>query len=212
MRPAAPSRHIALLVFSGILPSALSGQVSTRDAIHVSRNDIQALMAAEAEKGYNLLVTTNATRMSSAVILSLARTAQAERPDGPPLLLHHADWYAAYQAVTGLADDEIPMFMQLQLDYGQDQILDYRTEATSYEVKKGRPSEFVVRVTAQWPDGPDVADRYTFTDTVPDPDMRVVNEQLVSYYLHDFGDMIVQDAIQGIAHTRRARDAVQTDR
>jgi hypothetical protein len=89
--------------------------------------------------------------------------------------------------------------VQLQLDYGQDQIIDYRAEATSHEVKKGRPSQFVVGVTAQWPDGPDVADRYMFTDTGPDPDMRVVNEHLVQYYLHDFGDMIVQDDIHGIA-------------
>ena len=199
MRWAIPSRVLVPLLLCGALPCALSGQVSTRDAVHVSRNDIRALMAAEAAKGYNLLVTTTATRMTTAVILSLARAARAERPEGPPLLLHHDDWYAAYQSVTGLADDEIPTFVQLQLDYGQDQIVDYRTEATSHEVKKGEPSLFVVRVTAQWPEGPDVADRYSFTDTVPDPNMRVVNEQVVSYYLHDFGDMIVQDDIRGIA-------------
>lgn len=199
MRLAAPSRYVAPLLHCGALPLALSGQVPVHDAIRVPRTEIQALMAAEAEKGYNLLVTTTATRMSTAVILSLARAAHAERPDGPPLLLHHEDWYAAYQAVTGLAAEDIPTFVQLQLDFGQDQIIDYRAEATSHEVKKGRPSLFVVRVTAQWPDGPNVADRYMFTDTVPNPDMRVVNEQLVSYYLHDFGDMIVQDAIQGIA-------------
>jgi hypothetical protein len=178
---------------------AISAQGQDFNAVRVPLEDIQAVMQTEAEKGYNLRVVTNAGRLTSAVLLTLAGKAAAERPSGPPLLLHHEDWYAAYQNVTGLSDQQIPEFISLQLEYRQDQIVDYSAKATILEVKKGPTPKFVVHVTAQWPDGPDVPKKYSFTDTLPNPNMKVVNERVVTYYLLDFGDMIVQDEIQGIA-------------
>jgi len=190
-----PSSHVIIAI--GLL--ALPARSQDPSPMRVPVEEIRAIMQSEAEKGYNLRVVTNAGRLSSAVLLTLARTAAAERPGGPPLLLHHEDWYAAYQHVTGLADAQIPEFMELQLEYRQDQIADYSVEATALDMKKGPSPDFVVRVTAQWPDGPNVPQEYSFTDTLPNPNMKVVNERVITYYLLEFGDMIVQDDIHGIS-------------
>lgn len=189
---------VLLVAISRPDASGLSAQDAEANVVRVPRDQIRALMEAEAAKGYNIQVVTNASRFNSAILLGVARTALQERPQGPPLLLHHEDWYAAYQHVTGLPTEQIPEFIRLQLEYGQDQMVDYSAAATSFEVKSGDTPKLVVRVTAQWPDGPDVPQEYSFVDTMPDPDMKVVNERLISYYLLDFGDMIVQDEIRGI--------------
>ena len=190
---------LLLCVIYAIGEHALSAQQADSNPVRAPLEEIRAAMQSEAQKGYNLQVVTTAGRLTSAVLLTLARAASAERPNGPPLLLHHADWYAAYQEVTGLPDEGIPEFIRLQLEYHQDQIVDYRPAATALEVKKGKSPEFVVRVRAEWPDGPDVPEKYSFTDTLPNPSMKVVNERVITYYLLDFGDMIVQDEIKGIA-------------
>ena len=190
---------LATCLVLGTSGYAFSPQGEDSNPVRVPLEEIRAVMQSEAEKGYNFQVVTNAGRLTSAVLLTLARSARAERPSGPPLLLHHEDWYAAYQDVTGLPDAQIPEFIRLQLEYRQDQIVDYSAKATALEVKKGPTPTFVVHVTAQWPDGPDVPEKYSFTDTLPNPNMKVVNERVVTYYLLDFGDMIVQDDIHGIA-------------
>ena len=189
---------VPVLVFAtSAHPLLAQGQGS--DPVRVPLLEIRAAMQSEAEKGYNLRVVTNAGRLTSAVILTLARSAQEKRPNGPPLLLHHEDWYTAFRDVTGLPDAQISEFIRLQLEYKQDQVADYSAKATKFEMKKGPTPKFVVHVTAQWPDGPDMPNKYSFTDTLPNPNMKVVNERVVTYYLLDFGDMIVQDDIHGIA-------------
>ena len=75
----------------------------------------------------------------------------------------------------------------------------FSRQTTTVEVKKGPTPTFVARVTARWPDGPDVPEQYSFTDTLANPNMRVVNRRVITYYLLDFGDMIVQDDIRGIS-------------
>jgi len=144
-----------------------------------------------------LRVVTNASRLSTAVLLAVSRPARGAK-DGRRLLLHHEDWFGAYQAVTGLPEDSIPRFIALQRAHGQDQIIDHDPATVRYEVREGRTPEMVIRVAATWPDSEDAPERYTFVDTIADPKMRVINERLITYYLLDFGDMIVQDAISGI--------------
>lgn len=190
--------RVALTALLGVIPTSLVAQGTEPVLVRVAGDDIFAAMQIEAAKGYNLRVVTNAGRLSTAVLLSLSRAARETHPTGRRLLLHHEDWYRAYQGVTGLPDDSIPEFIALQRAYHQDQIIEYDPATVTYEVKQGRTPETVIRVTAAWPDGADIPDRYTFVDTLADPDMRVINERLIDYHLLDFGDMIVQDAIDGI--------------
>jgi hypothetical protein len=188
-----------LLLVSIALSAALQAQDSTDGPVRVEREVVTAAMRVEAERGYNLLATTNSTRFSTSVILSVVRAAMAEAPEGPPLLIHHSDWYAAYSEVTGLPPEEIPEFVALANEYGQDRVVDYHFAEGRVDVVQGFDPELVVRVWVSWPEASGKADKYTFVDTMTSPNIRVTNRQQVAYWLLDFGDMIVQDKIKGIS-------------
>lgn len=164
----------------------------------VSREVIQAAMAEQAALGYNLLASTNSTRFETAVLLAIVRSAEADDPVGPPLLLHHADWYEAYRSATGLEPEEVPEYIALAHEYGQNRIIDFHRLRTGIEVKEGLEPDRVVRVKVGWPEEPGAPDRYTFTDTTTSPNLRITNRQRVSYWLLDYGDVIVQDEIEGV--------------
>lgn len=190
---------LILLVVAIPVPAALQAQVGADGAVRVGREQVLSAMRAEAEQGYNLLATTNSTRFSTSVILAVVRAAMADAPEGPPLLIHHSDWYEAYSEVTGLPPDEIPEFVALANEYGQDRVVDYRLANSRVEVVEGFEPELIVRVRVSWPEAPGKADKYTFVDTLTNPHIRVTNRQQVAYWLLDFGDMIVQDEIKGIS-------------
>jgi len=190
---------LILLVVAIPVPAALQAQVGTDGAVRVGREQVLSAMRAEAEQGYNLLATTNSTRFSTSVILAVVRAAMADAPEGPPLLIHHSDWYEAYSEVTGLTPDEIPEFVALANEYGQDRVVDYRLADSRVDVVEGFEPELIVRVRVSWPEAPGKADKYTFVDTLTSPHIRVTNRQQVAYWLLDFGDMIVQDEIKGVS-------------
>jgi len=190
---------LILLVVAIAVPAALQAQVGADGAVRVGREQVLSAMRAEAEQGYNLLATTNSTRFSTSVILAVVRAAMADAPEGPPLLIHHSDWYEAYSEVTGLPPDEIPEFVALANEYGQDRVVDYRLANKRVDVVEGFEPELIVRVRVSWPEAPGKADKYTFVDTLTNPHIRVTNRQQVAYWLLDFGDMIVQDEIKGVS-------------
>ena len=190
---------LRLLLVAALVPAGLRAQAGPDEANRVDREAVVNAMRAQAEQGYNLLATTNSTRFSTAVILAIVRAAMADAPDGPPLLIHHSDWYAAYAEVTGLPPDEIPEFVALANEYGQDRIVDYRLADSRARVVEGFDPELIVRVRVSWPEAPDKADNYTFVDTLTSPNLRVTNTQQIANWLLDFGDMIVQDEIEGIS-------------
>ncbi|UCG76084.1 MAG: hypothetical protein JSV95_01885 [Gemmatimonadota bacterium] len=189
---------LALATPLGAAPLPPLAQVAD-SAVRVSRDAVRGAMQAEADRGYNLLATTNSTRFSTSVILAIVREAIAARPQGPSILIHHTDWYGAYREVTGLPPERVPEFVALANEYGQDRIIDYSLADSAVEVVEGFDPELVVRVRVGWPEGTGKEDKYTFVDTLTSPHIRVTNRQRISYWLLDFGDMIVQDRIEGIS-------------
>lgn len=164
----------------------------------VSRERIEAAMAKQAALGYNLLASTNSTRFETGVLLDIVRSAPPEEAEGPPLLLHHADWYEAYRSVMGLEPQDVPEFIALAHEFGQDRIIDFHPARTRIEIKEGFEPDRVVRVQVGWPEEAGTPDRYTFTDTTTSPNLRITNRQRISYWLLDYGNFIVQDQIEGV--------------
>jgi len=119
-------------------------------------------------------------------------------PEGPPLLIHHDDWYQAYSEVTGLPDSLIPDFIALQRQYAQDQYIEYRESKNRITVKKGSAPTQVVSVLIGWPDGPDAPSEYTYVDSASSPHMEANNKRIERYRLLVFPDMVVQDQVEGI--------------
>jgi hypothetical protein len=172
--------------------------IAVEDGRRVSREMIEAAMAEQAALGYNLLASTNSTRFETAVLLAIVRSATAEGAEGPPLLLHHVDWYEAYRSVMGLEQQDVPEYIALAHEFGQDRIIDFHPVRTKIEIKEGFEPERVLRVKVGWPDDPEAPDRYTFTDTTTSPNLRITNRQRISYWLLDYGNFIVQDEIEGV--------------
>lgn len=156
-------------------------------------------MEKEASEGYNLLASTNSTRFETSVILSLVRDALEGPTEETTLLLDHRDWYEAYRQVTGLEPGEVPPFIALANEYGQDRILDFDPARNQIERKEGIfEPELVVHVSVGWPEEPGVADRYTFVDSTTSPNLRITNRRRIRYWLVDLGHVVLQDEIEGV--------------
>jgi hypothetical protein len=155
-------------------------------------------MTYQAGLGYHMGISANSPRLTTGVLLALVRAARDSSPEGPPLMIHHDDWYAAYQTATGLADDAIPDFIALQQEFGQDQYVDYRAAQNRVEVTRGEKPDLVVTVLVGWHEGPDAVDEYRYVDSASSPAMLAVNKRIIRYRLLAFPDMTVQDGVEGI--------------
>lgn len=110
----------------GLGATALTAQEFPEVTRRVAKAQVIAAMQLEAAQGYHLGISANSPRLTTSVIRTLVDDFHTRAPEGPPLFIHHHDWYAAYQEVTGLPDSLIPDFIALQRQYHQDQYLEYR--------------------------------------------------------------------------------------
>lgn len=188
------------LALAAVAPGEAAAQATRPDPPEqVSRDAIAAAMQREADEGYNLLASTNSTRFETSIILRLVQEALRSPAGTTTLLLSHGDWYEAYRQVTGLAPADVPEFIGLAYEYGQDRLLDFDPARTQIERKKGLfEPKLVVHVSVGWPEEPGREDRYTFVDTTTSPNLRVTNRRRISYWLVDLGRIVLQDKIEGV--------------
>ncbi len=183
---------------SGFAVASLPAQEFPDVTQRVTRPQLAAAMQLEAAQGYHLGISANSPRLTTSVILALVQDARSRVADGPPLLIHHEDWYQAYRQVTGLPDSLVPDFIALQREYRQDQYIDYRDRTNRIIVKKGPAPDLVLQVLVGWPDGPDVPAEYTFVDSASSPAMLATNKRIVRYRLLAYPNMTVQDEVEGL--------------
>jgi len=200
-KPIATNRLLRLM-FSGMAlgftTTSLSAQEFPDVTQRVALAQVVAAMQIEADLGYHLGISANSPRLTTSVIQTLVDDFRNRAPEGPPLFIHHDDWYAAYREVTGLPDSLIPDFIALQRRYGQDQYIEYREGKNRITVKKGTPPNQVVSVLIGWPDGPDAPSEYTYVDSASSPHMQATNQRIERYRLLVYPDMVVQDQVEGI--------------
>ena len=67
----------------------------------VSRQALVEAMKIEKAKKYNILATSNGARLSSAVILDVARRAADLDRERKPILIDHRDYFEAYSRSPG---------------------------------------------------------------------------------------------------------------
>jgi hypothetical protein len=158
---------------------------------NVSREEI--LNAMKACDGYDLSATTNGARFQAEVLLRLARLA----PDGPPLVLGHAEWFSAYLERTGLTADKAPLFMRLAHQHGQDLQIDYRADRVVESVEGPRPA-FAANVTVWWPEKRGRPTSYSYEDLLATPHLEVTNERMIAYRLLEVEGMVVYGEVEGL--------------
>ncbi len=101
----------------------------------MSQQDL--LEAMRQHKCYDPTATTNGARFQAEALLSLARKARAHDPEGLPLFVEPEDWFQAFLKVTGLTDQEAPIYALLAYQHGQRMEIDYRTDRVHPEGEKG---------------------------------------------------------------------------
>ena len=162
----------------------------------MSQQDL--LEAMRQHKCYDPTATTNGARFQAEALLSLARKARAHDPEGLPLFVEPEDWFQAFLKVTGLTDQEAPIYALLAYQHGQRMEIDYRTDRVIRKVKKGPWPELAVNVMIWWPKTKGGPTKYSYQDTLSTPHLKVTNKRMITYRLLDFGDMVVYDKIKGL--------------
>jgi hypothetical protein len=187
---------IALLPREAVLAEPSAAQVLSIRT--VPRLDLQRAMQRQRDEGYDLTKTANGVRLQVGVVLELVRAAEATDPGRSPLRINHEDYYEAFLDVADLEPGEAPVFIRVAHEYGEDQVIDYRKERVVARVERGEQPIRAINVKAGWPDRPGAPEGYSYEDTESDPRLRVTHDQVNTYRILDFGDMVVYDDIQGI--------------
>jgi hypothetical protein len=156
----------------------------------------EILSAMSASQGYNITATTNGPRFQAEVLMRLARQAKTDHPDGPELLIGHAEWFHAFLERAGLSKDKAPIFARLAFEHRQDLQIDYRADRV-VDVSSDRP-DFAASIRMWWPDGPGSPDSYSYADLFSTPNLKVTNQRVVVYRLLDLGGMVVYGRIEGL--------------
>jgi hypothetical protein len=156
------------------------------------------LDAFAQRRGYDLLATANGGRLQAEVLLHLARAAQQTRPDGPPLLIGHDEWFRALTQVAGVPAERAPIYTRLAWQNKQDVLVEYRPSRVIREVEKSPAPRLAVDVTISWPAAPGAPDEYSYEDTQSTPHLRVTNKRVITYHLLDYGDLIAFDGMEGL--------------
>jgi hypothetical protein len=158
----------------------------------------EELVAAMKEsRGYEITATTNGPRFQAEVLMRLARKARAEHPEGPELLVGHAEWYTAFLERAGLPKEKAPIFVRLSYEHGQDLQIDYRADRV-VEKTGGVLPEFAAAVRMWWPDRKGAPDSYSYADLFSTPQLKVTNQREIVYRLLEVGGMVVYGEIKGL--------------
>ena len=186
----------AAAVFFCLAAAAGSGGAERHGARVASRDEILAAM--RQSQGYDIFSTTNGPRFQSEVILRLAADAAARDPGRQPLFIGHREWFEAWLLRAGVAADRAPLFVNLSHQYGQDTIVDYRTERVLAANPDVNPPRRALNVCIWWPQRPDGPTSYSYEDTRSTPQLKVTNERVVTYRLLDYADATVFNEITGL--------------
>jgi hypothetical protein len=190
-------RRALLLALGVLLARSAAAAAPTPEApFRVPFADV--LDAITRRHGYDILATANGGRLQAEVLLDLARAAQEKRPDGPPLLIGHDEWFRALTQVAGVPAERAPIYTRLAWQNKQDVLVEYRPARVIREVVKGPAPRLVVDVTISWPATPGAPSEYSYEDTQSTPHLKVTDKRVITYHLLDYGDMIVLDQMEGL--------------
>ena len=188
------SLRIATVLCFLLLPSSLAGVEGAYNVLDRS----EVLEAMRQHGDYDLTATANGAWFLAEVVCYLARQARERDPNGPPLFIGYEDWFRAFLEVTGQPEDTVPQYVLRNYRYGQNMEVDYRLDRVIREVVEGPMPELAMNVRISWEDGPGKPDRYSYTDTLSTPHVKVTNHQVMTYRLLDFGDWFFYDEIEGV--------------
>lgn len=164
----------------------------------VSGGEVLAAMRRQQAQGYPLQPIANAVRLQVGVFLDLCDRAAASDALRRPLRVGHREWFDSWLTVTGVAPQDAPNFVTVPFRYGEDFLLDYRMENVIARVEEGPAPRRAVNVKAGWPATPGAPKHYSYEDRSASPVIEATHEQVNSYRILDYGELIVYDDIRGV--------------
>ncbi len=180
-------------MISVFLALLLSGAATAPRAV----GQQEILEAMNASQGYNVTATPNGPRFQAEVLMRLARQARTDHPDGPALLIGHAEWFQAFLERTGLSKEKAPTYMRLSYEHQQDLEIEYREERVIDGASPDRP-DFAALVRMWWPDRPGAPASYSYVDLASTPQLKVTNQRMIVYRLLEVNGMVVYGQIEGL--------------
>ncbi len=193
------SRVLAAFAAMMLLAGSADGTVprSARpQGVVVKASRANILAAMRPERDYDAATTANSGRFQANVYLRLARTSR-DALGAEIVLIGHEDWYQAFRQYSGLGDGEVPEFMRLIREHGQDALLDLREGAVIERLKAGRMPDLAMNVRLAFEERDGAADSYSYEDRLAEPAVLVHNDSVVTFRLMDFGDQVFHDDIRG---------------
>jgi len=169
-----------------------------QDFQRVPESDLYDALMLEKAKGYALTATTNGARLWSNVLQTLVRAAQARDPDGPPLFIAVADYYAATLRATGIPSEEVPITLRLAYLFQQNSLVEFRRHRIIDTTATNPLPELALGIRTWWADSLALPDHYAFKDTLSDPELHVINDRVITYRLLHYDDMDVIDQMKGL--------------
>jgi len=188
-------RHALLLALCPLLARSASA-AAAEAPLRVPLEDVRAAIALR--HGYDVRATANGGRLQAEVLLHLARAAQRQRPDGPPLLVGYDEWFQALIEVAGVPAARAPTYARLAWEHKQDVHVEYRPSRVIREVVQGPAPQLALDVTISWPATAGAPSEYSYEDTQSTPHLEVTEKRVITYHLLDYGDMIVFDRMEGL--------------
>jgi hypothetical protein len=186
----------ALLALGVLLARSAAAAPTPEAPLRVPFDEVRAAIAQS--RGYDLLATANGGRLQAEVLIRLARAAREKRPEGPPLLIGHDDWFRALLQVAAVPVERAPTYARLAFQHKQDVHVEYRSSRVIREVVQGPTPRLALDVTISWPAAPGAPSEYSYEDTQSTPHLKVTDKRVITYHLLDFGDMIVLDRMEGL--------------
>lgn len=145
---------------------------------------------------YDTGATTNQSRFVAEFLFALA--ARPALNGARSFQVQPDRFMTAWLQATDRARDELPVSMAKVMEFGQRFVVDKRPE-TEYRGPPDIEPKNALSVRVSWPDGPGAPTRYSYHDTLAEPDVRVRHDRVITYLLIDFGDWVAYENMTGIA-------------
>jgi hypothetical protein len=157
----------------------------------------QLAEAMRTVKGYDPTATTNGGRFEVDVLLAVADAAERAHV-AQPLFVSHEEWFQALMDARGLSAETAPLYARLARQYGQDMLVEYRTDRVVEAVVKGPALRRALNVAIAWPANAGGPDEYSFQDLFSSPALQVTNHRQIRYRVLAFEDRVFVDEIEGL--------------
>lgn len=179
----------------------LRAQSCSVDTIASSEIGAAMRVAARAHGDYDILATTNATRFQTALIFELIRRDRARHPEGNVIFISADAIFFEFLEVADLADEpeNAPLYRQLAYQHEQNILIEHRPDSIVKSVLAGPSPALSLNVKVAWHDRPDGKRKYSFTDTLAVPKLKVTNHQVITYRMLDYGTMVMYDEVKGLS-------------